>query len=307
MTDAPQTPDEPTPADPTTQPVTDDPTEAVETVLAEMAGSDEPLNLAIITDEELYAYCETPEEAAPHGMFFGQLSEEQQQAASAGAMRALAARGLLESELGPDGAGELELPTATVAAVALRRLDPQVSLRVIGTVGDTWYLLRYVRDGIFLRESVTSHGFHLLSLVRLDDDERDAFLGQLALPESAETATAPDVDLAVSQAQLEGAEIGTTSKLDFLASTATLGNLIRVPDVDGITTSMIHVLESGQVIIGEIDEGRVRYRGATVEQLRTQWASWAEQVAVLQEEAGQGRREESGTSSPPEGERPADG
>lgn len=261
------------------QPVPKDPTAAVEAVLAEMGERSEPLNLAVITDEELFAYSESPEEAAPVGLYFGQLSEEQQQAASLGALRALTARGLVESEVGPEGAGELELPVQTVAAIALRRLEPQVSLRAVGAVGETWYLLRYVQDGVFLRETVTSHGFHLLSLVRLDDEEREAFLRQLALPGSAESAAAPDVDLTMSQAQLEGAEIGATSQMDFLGSTTVLGNLVRVPEVEGVATSMIHVLESGGVVVGEIDAGRVRYRGATVADLRSDWQSWAAALA----------------------------
>lgn len=278
---------EPTATDETSTTALSQEREAIEQVLAEAQRRDDPLNLGVLTDEELFAYCSTAEEAAPQGLFFSQLSEEQQQAASLGALRALLSRGEIEGgELDAEQSGELELPTQLVAALALRRMEAQLSLQVIGSVGSTWYILRHVRGGLFLREVMTTHGFHLLSLVRLDESERETFVDGLALPEGAEEAVAPDVDVVATQAQIEGAEIGTTSAFDFLSRTVLVGNLVRVPGVEGVVTSMVNVLPEGAVVIGDVEAGRVRYRGATVATLRDEWDVWAAEVASALAEAG---------------------
>lgn len=255
------------------------PAEAVAAVLDEFSSQQEPLNLCVGTDEELYAYADGQEEAGPFGLWFANLPEEQRQAASLGAMRTLAVRGELESQMNDEGAGAVELPTQTVAALALRRLDTQLSLRVVGSVGETWYMLRFVCDDVFLREAITPQGFHMLSLIRLDEAEQGLFIDRLQLPETADSTDRPDVDVTVTEAQLEAATLDLTSSLSFLEQTTIIGNLVRVPAVDGAVTSMINVLEDGTLVIGEVAGGTVHYRGATVTDLRVDWEHWADRVA----------------------------
>lgn len=273
------------------EPLFDDPAGAMDYAIEQALSIDEALPLAVITDEELYAYCNSPEEAAPEGAYFHSLSQEQRQAASVSAMRVLAAHGRLGNEVDEDGAGTFELPTATVAALEMRKLAPQLSLQLRGQIGEAWYMLRHVRGELFLRETVTPHGFHAHTLVRLDEIERDVFVAQHQLPPGSDGATPPPVDRTVTLPQVDGASIGTTSALSFLEDTTLIGTLVRVPEGDGPTTTIINVQPDGAVIIGDLAGETVRYRGGTVGDLRGAWDSWVPLMQAAVDEREDSPRE----------------
>ncbi len=270
-------------------PTANDAAAAVETVLGAMTNGDGPVNLCVLTDEEIYALTEDEEVAQPFGVYFENLDDGHRQAAAGGALRVLTSRGLLDAELPDEGDPTLELSTEVAAALALRSRDAQLSLQTIGQVAQTWYILRYVRDGVFLRETVTTQGFHLMSLVRLGAQERDVFLAQLRLPEEAETAEVPELDVRLTEAELEAAQVGATSPLAFVEDTELVGNLVYVPAVEGIQSSIVHVLRSGQLVVGELTDDAVHYRGSEVAALRSWWDTWSSEVASVLRGAGPGQ------------------
>lgn len=243
---------------------------------------DAVLNLGMLTDEELYAYTRDLEQAAPFGLWFSRLEEDQQQAAALGAVRARAVRGEVGADLGlvdvplevdADGSGTVSLETPVVAALTLRRLEIEFSMRVMGAVGETWYLLRPVGDDIWLREAVTTQGFHLLSLVRLDERERDVYLGRLQLPEGAADQEAPTVAASFTEQELSDAS--GSGGLNFLRDTTLVGNLTRVSRETGEPVArMINVLQDGRLIAGDVAGGRVSYRGVTVADVESDWDEW---------------------------------
>lgn len=267
-----------------TAPLFDDPAGSVAYAIEEALAIDETLPLAVITDEELYAYCSSAEEAAPEGAYFHELSQEQRHAASVSAMRVLAAHGRLGNQVDEDGAGTFELPTATVAALELRKRAPQLSLQLRGQFGEAWYILRHVQGELFLRESVTPQGFHTHTLVRLDEQEQEVFIAHHQLPDGAEDAAPPHVQQTVTLAQVEGASIGTTSTLDFLRDTTLIGTLVRVPEGDGPTTTIVNVQPGGGMILGDLVGEAVRYRGGSVADLREAWGSWVPRMQAAVEE-----------------------
>lgn len=257
--------------------------EAVRLVVDDFRTSgDAVLNLGMLTDEELYAYTRDLEQAAPFGLWFSRLEEDQQQAAALGAVRARAVRGVVGADLGlvdvplevdADGSGTVSLETPVVAALTLRRLEIEFSMRVMGAVGETWYLLRPVGDDIWLREAVTTQGFHLLSLVRLDERERDVYLGRLQLPEGAADQEAPTVAASFTEQELSDAS--GSGGLNFLRDTTLVGNLTRVSHETGEPVArMINVLQDGRLIVGDVAGGRVSYRGVTVADVESDWDEW---------------------------------
>lgn len=257
--------------------------DAVRTVVDDFASSGDPvLNLGMLTDEELFAYTRDLAEAAPFGLWFSRLDEGEQQAAALGAVRARAARGEVGADLGlldvpleadEEGSGRVALETPIVAALTLRRREIHFSLRVIGSVGETWYLLRPVEADVWLREAVTSHGFHLLSLVRLDEAERSVYLRRLQLPEDARDLDPPQVSASFTEQELSDAS--GTGRLQFLDTTVVVGNLTFLAGDTGSTRSrMINVLGDGRLVIGDVSDGRVTYRGASVTDLEGDWDAW---------------------------------
>lgn len=259
--------------------------DAVETVISEATAREEPLNLGVLTDEEVHMYASDPAAEGPYGVWFAGLPEEGRQAASLGAMRALTSRGEVDSSLSEDEEGDVRLPTQLVAAVVLRRLDAQLSLRVLGGAGDTWYVLRHVRDELFLREAITPQGFHFLSVVRLDDTERDVYLERYQLPSGVPAGEAPEVDVTLTEAEIHGASIGTSSQLGFLDQTAFIGNLARTAADGRTSTSMVHVLTGGGLVVAEVGRERVHYIGATSAALVSGWDEWR---AVMSSRVGTG-------------------
>lgn len=288
-----------------TDPLRDAP-QAVEEVLAQAESQQEELILGILTDEEIHAFGGTGAEEGPTGLFFQSLDEDQKRMAALGAMRALTSRGELDAEVDAEGDAEVRLPTPYVAAITLRKRDPHLSLRVVGFIGERWYILRHLRDDLFLREVVTSEGFHLISVVRLSDDEREVFVEQLTLPEGADSVEPPAVTLSVSQAQIEGAEVGTNSALGFLEETTLIGNLIRTPAVAGVSSSMINIQPDGGLVIGDIGRGKVDYHGETVARIRSDWDAWATAfaAALAESQTAEAGDEEAG-GTPPEQAPPA--
>lgn len=268
---------------------------AVRTVLEDYRTSgDEVLNLGMVTDEELYAYSHDIAEVVPLGMWFTQLDEPARQAAALGAIRARAVRGQVGGDLGlAEVSGELDaddnasfaLETPITAAITLRRKEVHLSLRVIGAVGETWYLLRPIEGDIWLREAVSPHGFHLLSLVRLGESERAAFVGRFQLPDGAEALEAPDVSARYTEAELTAAS--ERGELRFLESVSIIGNLSRFPGAgeqsDDAEVQMINVREDGRIVIGDVAAGAVSYRGATVADLETEWDAWAARAGASEE------------------------
>lgn len=260
--------------------------EAVAAVVALACADDEPTDLAVLTDEELYAYCDEPADSRPHGLWFANLSEEAQQAAALGALRSSAARDTVDVQVdtaaGSDEAvGRVELDDQVVAALALRSREVRLSLRVVGSMGETWYLLRHVEHDLWCREVVTTHGFHLVSLVRLDDAEREVYLTRLQLPQGGTGAEAPAVDVHLSEAELEAAAARGGDELDFLTRTRHIGNLVRFPGPDGETESlMVHVQPDGSLVVGDIGGGSVRYRGGVRADLVADWDAWVARSAT---------------------------
>ncbi len=258
--------------------------EAVAAVVALARAGDEPVDLAVLTDEELYAYCDEPADSTPHGLWFANLTEEAQQAAALGALRSAAARDAVDVELdttGEDAVGHVVLDDQVVAALALRSREIRLSRRVVGSMGETWYLLRHVEDDLWCREVVTTHGFHLVSLVRLDAAEREVYLGRFQLPDGAAQAAAPDVDVLLTEAELGAAARRDGEELAFLTRTRHIGNLVRFPGPDGETESlMVHVQPEGSVVVGDIGGGAVRYRGGVGADLGTDWDGWVARSAA---------------------------
>lgn len=257
-----------------TTPVQESAADAVETVLALADSETDPLNLGLLTDEEVYLYADDVAAEGPYGTWFAALPETQRQAAAVGAVRVLTSRGEIDSELSHDGAADIRLPTQLTAAVVLRRLEAQLSLRVIGALGETWYVLRHVRGELYLREGISPQGYHALSLVRLDDAERELFLERFQLPEGAESAEPSDVDITLTETQLEAASIEITQQLRFLDDTAYIGNLATTAADGTIETSMVHVLSDARIVVGDLGAGRVHYRGITPAALRERWDAW---------------------------------
>lgn len=257
-----------------TTPVQGSAAEEVEDVLGLADSATEPLNLGLLTDEEVYLYAGDALAEGPYGAWFAALPEEQRQAAALAAVRVLTSRGEIDSVLSDDGAADVRLPTQLTAAVVLRRLDAQLSLRVIGAMGETWYVLRHVRGELFLREGISPQGYHALSLVRLDDAERELFLERFQLPEGAESVASSDVDISLSEAQLGAASLEITQQLRFLDETAYIGNLATTAADGSIETSMVHVLSDARLVVGDVGGGRVHYRGITPTTLRERWDAW---------------------------------
>lgn len=257
--------------------------EAVRLVVDDFRTSgDHVLNLGMLTDEELYAYTRDLGDAAPFGLWFSRLDEDQQQAAALGAVRARAVRGEVGADLSlvdvplqidEEGSGTVSLETPVVAALTLRRKEIEFSMRVIGAVGETWYLLRPVEDDIWLREAVTTQGFHLLSLVRLDEAERAIYVARLQLPDGARAHTAPEVAASFTEQELSDAS--GTGGLNFLQDTLVIGNLTRVSRESGEPeVRMINVLHDGHLVTGDVLDGRITYRGASVADLEADWDAW---------------------------------
>lgn len=262
--------------------------EAVRLVVDDYRTSgDDVLNLGMLTDEELFAYTRDLEEAAPFGLWFGRLEEVEQQAAALGAVRARAVRGEIGADLGlaevpveiaEDGTGTVSLETPVVAGITLRRNAIQLSLRVMGAIGETWYLLRHVEDDIWLRETVTTQGFHLLTLVRLGAEERAVYMSRLQLPDGARERTAPAVSASFTEQELSDA--AGTGGLNFLQDTYVIGNLTTLSRESGEPRArMINVLHDGSLVAGDVGGGRVTYRGTTVADLESDWDEWVATVA----------------------------
>lgn len=246
--------------------------EALERVLAQLDETDEPfLQLVTLTDEELVAYCDDPEDATPFGQWYSELSIEQQELAQTAALRTQTAndRFLLTREddesdavplVPPEVLAVLKLKKiATPALNATRIMEDDVAWLVYSVAGDVW-----------LRELVTRHGYHSFALIKKDTDEAETTLAWAGVrPDAGATE---GIDTAVLLDDMSDPE-----KLPFLRETTAIATFVRLhpdsADTEG-DILMTHVRQDNTVFVGGRQDDNVRYLGVSGADLAEDFRAW---------------------------------
>lgn len=246
--------------------------EAVERVLARLHETDEPfLQLVTLTDEELVAYSDDPEDATPFGQWYSELSVEQQELAQTAALRTQTAndRFVLTREdeeadavplLPPEVLAVLRLKkTSTPALNATRIMEEDIAWMVYSVVGDVW-----------LREFVTRHGYHSFALVKQDTDEAETTLAWAGVRPDA--GAAEDVDTSIPMANISDPE-----QLPFLRETTAMTTFVRLHPEGSQTEGdilMTHVRQDNTVFVGGREGEEIRYLGVSGADLAEDFRAW---------------------------------
>lgn len=246
--------------------------EALARVLARLEETDESfLQLVTLTDEELVAYCDDPEEATPFGEWYSGLSVEEQQLAQTAALRTQTAndRFLLTREDDESDAVPL-VPPEVLAVLRLKKTGTPTLHATRVMADDIAWAVYHVADGIWLRELVTRHGYHSFTLLKPGADEAETTLAWAGVRPDAEAAADVSASVAVE-------DISDPTKLPFLAETTAMTTFVRLhPDGSGSEGDilMTHVRNDGSTFVSGRDGDRVRYLGISGAALAEDFRAW---------------------------------
>ncbi|QBF45642.1 hypothetical protein [Janibacter limosus] len=246
--------------------------EAVDRVLAELEATQEPfLQLVTLTDEELVALSDDPEDATPFGEWYSGLTVEQQELAQTAALRTQTAndRFLLTRE--DEEADAVPLVSPEVLAVLRLKRTGTMTLNATRVMQDdiAWLIHRRAGD-VWLRELVTRQGYHSFALLKPETDEAETTLAWAGVRPDAPAAD--DVRAAVA---LD--EVTDPTKLPFLEQTTAMTTFVRLhPEGSGTEGDilMTHVRNDGSVFVGGRDGARVRYSGISAGDLAEDFRAW---------------------------------
>lgn len=246
--------------------------EAVDRVLAELEATDEPfLQLVTLTDEELVAYSDDPEEATPFGQWYSELTLEQQELAQTAALRTQTAndRFVLTRE-GPDSDAVPLVPPEVMAVLRLKKVGV-VTLNATRVMeDDIAWLVYHLAEGVWLRELVTRHGYHSFALIKPDTDEAETTLAWAGVRPDAKAAAEVSTSVALD-------DVTDPTKLPFLEQTTAMTTFVRLhPGSSGSEGDilMTHVRSDGSVFVGGREGASVRYLGISGADLAADFRAW---------------------------------
>lgn len=258
--------------------LTEDPSaqEGLTMALARLAKSEQGwVHLVTLTDEELVAYSDDPEEAGPLGEWYSSLTDDQQELAQTAALRTQTAndRFVLTREDEDSDARPL-LPPEVLAVLRLRKVGQPVLTATRVLSDDIAWAVYRVHEGVRLRELVTCHGYHEFTILSADVDEAETTLAWAGVSPDSGAAEGVDVTLEVS-------DLENPAKVPFLEDTTAVTTFIRLfpegagPEGDVVMT---HVRQGGATFVGRQEGAKVRYVGSSgselAEDFRSWWARW---------------------------------
>lgn len=240
----------------------------VATQLLETArGSELPLEIGTLTDEELVAYLGSEDAAGPMGIWYSSLVVEAKELTQFATLRALTARGQFLQLVDDSGQEAYQLAEPVLATLRLRDTEPRLSAQTARADGPWWYILRPLEDGLWLREVVTPAGMHTFHIVEVADEE-ELFLTVIGVRTDAPAATL-SADLAPEQLE------SRTPDNSFLEGCTHSTSLMAiVPGQPAPDVLNIHVTEDGAVFLGRRVDERMAFRGAPGEVVADTWRSW---------------------------------
>lgn len=248
---------------------TDSAQEALTGVLDEFRGSDGPLSIGALSDEELFACLASEAHVQPQGEWFSGLTSAQRRTARTAALRSLTTRG--EVMVGSDEDGDVgaRMSLRLMALLRLRRDPILLSARGMTRQGPSWYLLRRHGD-VWMREIVSEHGYHSHDLVRLDDTEEVFFRMFAALGDQQHPSR---VSL-----RHEGGVPMSMAVRAFLADQRHVTQLAMVhPGQDDPESFVICVDHDEAMTIGVPQGEDLVYSGGAASAVLERWRAWREQ------------------------------
>lgn len=260
---------DPTPTDaPLLDLVESDEARRVSAELLETAsGSELPLEIGTLTDEELVAYLGSEDAAGPMGIWYSSLVVEAKQLTQFATLRALTARGQFLQLVDDSGQEAYQLAEPVLATLRLRDTEPRLSAQTARDDGPWWYILRPLEGGLWLREVVTPAGMHSFHIVRVESEE------ELFLTVVGVTAAAPaaDVEADLTPTQLED----KTSANAFLEGCTHSTSLMAIePGQPAPDVLNIHVASDAAVFLGRRMGEHMAFRGAPGQVVVDTWRSW---------------------------------
>ncbi|QOK21676.1 hypothetical protein IGS73_11015 [Janibacter indicus] len=246
--------------------------EALSRVLAQLEETDESfLQLVTLTDEELVAYSDDPEEATPFGQWYSELSVEQQALAQTAALRTQTANDRFVLTREDDEADAVPLVPPEVLAVLRLKKVGTVALNATRVMeDDIAWAVYHVADGVWLRELVTRHGYHSFALLKPDVDEAETTLAWAGVRPDAQAAAEIDSTVALE-------DISDPGKLPFLAETTAMTTFVRLHPEGSPTDGdilMTHVRNDGSTFVSGREGEGVRYMGISGADLAEDFRAW---------------------------------
>lgn len=247
-------------------------TEAVERVMDRLRESEEPfLQLVTLTDEELVAYSDDPDEATPFGQWYSELTPEQQELAQTAALRTQTANDRFVLTREDDEADAVPLVAPEVLAVLRLKKVGTPTLNATRVMQDdiAWMVYRAV-EGAWLRELVTRHGYHSFALVATDTDEAETTLAWAGVRPDASAAAGVDTSVPLAQ-------MSDPARLPFLDQTTAMTTFVRLhPEGSGSDGDilMTHVRGDNTTFVGGRQDDAVRYLGMSGADLAEDFRAW---------------------------------
>lgn len=248
--------------------------EALRRVLEQLEASDEGfVHLVTLTDEELVAYSDDPQEATPFGQWYSELSPAEQELAQTAALRTQTANDRFVFTREEEGGDVTPLvPPEVLAVLALKRRagDPVLTATRLMQDDVAWMVYRVI-DGLWLRELVTLHGYHTFALVAGDTDEAPTMLAWAGVSPEAVAAEGVDARVPVDRASDPDA-------VPFLDGCTAITTFVRLyPDGSQAQGDvfMTHVTPQDQVVAAAREPGdHLRYLGVSGADLAEDFRSW---------------------------------
>lgn len=246
--------------------------EALSRILAQLEETDESfLQLVTLTDEELVAYSDDPEEATPFGQWYSELSVEQQALAQTAALRTQTANDRFVLTREDDEADAVPLVPPEVLAVLRLKKVGTVALNATRVMeDDIAWAVYHVADDVWLRELVTRHGYHSFALLKPDVDEAETTLAWAGVRPDAQAAAEIDSTVALE-------DISDPGKLPFLAGTTAMTTFVRLHPEGSPTDGdilMTHVRIDGSTFVSGREGEGVRYMGISGADLAEDFRAW---------------------------------
>lgn len=223
------------------------------------------LHLGALTDEELVVCLGSAEAAAPLGGWYPGLGAGAQRVARACAMRSLTSREEVLVRAVDEGMGA-QVSNRLLGVLRLRQERVLLSAQGMTQRGPSWYLLRRVAPGQWMRELVSEQGFHTFDLVRLDEAE-EAFLEvYLQMPGDS---TPSDVDLTQPAGPPSGDVVSYLSRQRNITQLA-----FQHPEEDLARGLVVALDDERRLTVGRQSEDGLAHRGASPEEVWQAWREW---------------------------------